>query len=128
MRCLVFFGFASLAGAWTAYKGLRATDEELRQMASTIGTKNPTLARVVCWLAFVPLTAIGGGIVGSYLIFEIRYLMGRTEDAFDEVPYAFGFGLALAIAGVVFALTRGERGITRPPTADEAFLDRHRDD
>lgn len=118
MRFLVFIGFASLAGAWTAYKGIRASDEELRRMANVIGTRNPKLARVVCWGAFVPLTLVGGGIVGCYLAFANRYVLGIADDPAGDFLVAVGCGGLLAVAGVISALTRpsgsGDSDIPRP--------------
>ena len=42
-------GIACLFCAWIALKGMLATPEKLLEMADKIGTKNPLLARVLCW-------------------------------------------------------------------------------
>jgi hypothetical protein len=114
MRCLIFLGIAALGGAWTAFRGIRASDQELRAMAGVIGTRSPTLARVVCWGAFVPLLLIGGGIVGSYVIFGIRVALGGEEGGiFDDFLVAIGCSAALALATLVYA-------IACPPNSDPA--------
>jgi hypothetical protein len=70
-------GILCLIGAWTALKGIRASREQLLGMAKVIGTKNPTAARVVCWVAFIPLffgglgLLVGGGVIVYKAIDEV---------------------------------------------------------
>ncbi len=68
VHALLVLGFAALAGAGTALRGLRSSDDELRAMAHVIGTRRPKLARVVCWVAFVPFVLVGVGLVGGWLV------------------------------------------------------------
>ena len=73
VHALLALGFAALAGAGTAFRGIRASDDELRGMAHIIGTRNPTFARVVCWVVFVPFTLVGVGLVGGWF-----FVVGRA--------------------------------------------------
>jgi hypothetical protein len=68
VHALLVLGFAALAGTVTAFRGIRASDDELRGMAKVIGTRNPKLARIVCWVAFVPLSLVGVGLVGGWFV------------------------------------------------------------
>jgi hypothetical protein len=117
MRFLIFIGFAALAGAWTAYRGIRASGEELRQMGSVIGTRNPRLARLVCWVAFAVLTWVGVGIVGAYLIFAGRCALGVVGDPIDDLPVAFGCGPVLVLVGAAYALAYPP---ARPPSSSDS--------
>lgn len=65
---LLVLGFASLAGAVTAFRGIRASDNELRGMAHLIGTHDPKLARLICWVGFVPLLLVGVSLVGGWFV------------------------------------------------------------
>jgi hypothetical protein len=56
-------GVAFLFGAWLALKGMFASEEQLLTMADKIGTKNPVLARAVCWIGFLPLLLGGVGLL-----------------------------------------------------------------
>jgi len=85
MKSLGILGLAiaCLAGAWTALKGIRAPREKLLEMSSLIGTKNPVLARIVCWVAFIPLSLAGIGMFGgaAFLGFKVIQELGTSEQS-----------------------------------------------
>lgn len=68
---LMMVGVASLGGAVTALRGIKASDEELVRMAHLIGTRNPRTARAVCWVALVVLGVTGIAILGSGAAFML---------------------------------------------------------
>jgi hypothetical protein len=68
---LMMIGVASLGGAVTALRGVRASNAELDRMARLIGTQNRQTARVVCWVALVVLTLAGVGILGGGTAFML---------------------------------------------------------
>ena len=51
--CLVTFIGLGLVGLIVALRGAFASREQLLHMSDWIGTKNPTAARIVCWLFLV---------------------------------------------------------------------------
>jgi hypothetical protein len=118
MRFLVMLGFAALGGAWTAFRGIRATDEELLSMARVIGTRRSWLARAVCWIAFGPLTLVGVGIVGAYASCLARYVAGGQLNPVQDLSVAAVGGGVLAVVGLSYALAmpicRGPETSTQP--------------
>ena len=52
-------GAVCLMCAWMALQGMFASSEKLIEMGDKIGTKNPVVARIICWLGFIPLL-LGG--------------------------------------------------------------------
>ncbi len=60
---LVTVGAASVIGFVVALCGAFASRERLLALAPWIGTKNPVLARVVCWVALLFFLGLAGGAV-----------------------------------------------------------------
>jgi hypothetical protein len=50
-------------GTFVAARGAVASSEQLLSMTKVIGTKNPVVARIVCWIGVVVCTAVGVGMV-----------------------------------------------------------------
>jgi hypothetical protein len=59
---LAFTGMC-FSGTFVAARGAVASPEQLLSMAKLIGTKNPVVARIVCWMGVVVCTAAGVGTV-----------------------------------------------------------------
>jgi hypothetical protein len=90
---IVGLGIICLMGSWIALKGIRATREQLLELAGVIGTKNPTLARIVCWVSFIPLFFCGLGSLGwaGIIVYE----------ASDDVPLLLGLLVLFGLCGIV---------------------------
>src|SRR5262249_18267722 len=53
---LVLYGF--IVGLFVAVRGAFASREKLLELAPLIGTKSPTVARVVCWVTLLILVGV----------------------------------------------------------------------
>jgi len=60
---LAVFAIACLAGSIVSARGAFASREKLLSMSKIIGTKNPVVARIVCYVGLVVCTVVGAGTV-----------------------------------------------------------------
>ena len=54
----IFLLFGAFRMARFALNGIRASDEDLVAMSKFTGTKNPKVARMLCWISFPILAAV----------------------------------------------------------------------
>lgn len=83
-----FFAVAGLA-----VRGLFGSKETLQGMSKLIGTKNPTIARIICLVAVLPFAALGIGAIGVSVYEGAQALRDLTTSEQTKVEAAVRDGL-----------------------------------
>jgi predicted RNA-binding Zn-ribbon protein involved in translation (DUF1610 family) len=71
LACILTFAMVFLGGFYTAIRGVFASRAKLLEMSAWIGTTNPTVARILCVITLIVLTAIGCLI--AYIAFSATF-------------------------------------------------------